>query len=83
MDEVENIASKNDNLNQGGNTDAERALLRLKQKLQGYEYGEILSVSEFLFASKEKVEGQIKQLVGEAQDVEKLCKMFPGWAAWV
>jgi len=28
----------------GGNTEAERALLRLKQKLQGYEYGEPLSV---------------------------------------
>lgn len=55
-----------------GNTDAERALLRLKQKLQGYEHGESLSV-----------EGQINQLILEAQDPERLCKMFPGWAAWV
>jgi len=55
-----------------GNKDAERALLRLKQKLQGIEYGETLSV-----------EGQVHTLIHEARDPERLCKMYPGWAAWV
>jgi ataxia telangiectasia mutated family protein len=55
-----------------GNKDAERALLRLKAKLQGYEYGQALSV-----------EGQVKQLVAEAQDPTRLAEMFPGWAPWL
>jgi ataxia telangiectasia mutated family protein len=54
------------------NTDAERTLLRIKLKLQGYEYGEALNVH-----------GQVNQLIQEAQDPERLCKMFPGWAPWV
>ena len=52
-----------------GNKDAERALLRLKQKLQGIEYGETLSV-----------EGQVHTLIHEARDPERLCKMYPGYA---
>ncbi len=56
----------------GGNTDAERALLRLKAKLQGYEHGQALSV-----------EGQVKQLIAEAQDPNRLAEMFPGWAPWL
>eukprot|EP01119_Soliformovum_irregulare_P003410 TRINITY_DN1390_c0_g2_i1.p1 TRINITY_DN1390_c0_g2~~TRINITY_DN1390_c0_g2_i1.p1 ORF type:complete len:551 (-),score=136.76 TRINITY_DN1390_c0_g2_i1:183-1682(-) len=55
-----------------GNTDAERTLLRIKQKLQGYEYGETLTVV-----------GQVHQLINEATDEAKLCRMFPGWAPWV
>ncbi|KAL6075751.1 non-specific serine/threonine protein kinase [Balamuthia mandrillaris] len=55
-----------------GNKEAERALLRLKAKLQGYEYGEALSV-----------EGQVKQLIAEARDPNRLCEMFPGWAPWL
>ena len=58
--------------NGNGNTDAERTLLRIKQKLQGYEYGEALNVH-----------GQVNQLIQEAQDPERLCQMFPGWAPWV
>jgi len=54
------------------NIDAENTLLRLKQKLQGYEYGEPLSV-----------EGQVQQLIVEAQDPQRLCKMFCGWAPWL
>jgi len=54
------------------NADAERILLRLKQKLQGYENGEILNV-----------EGQVEQLIYQARDPELLCKMFPGWAPWL
>jgi len=55
-----------------GNTDAERALLRIQQKLQGYEYGEALSV-----------EGQVNELISEATDPERLCKMFGGWTPWL
>ena len=57
---------------QTGNLDAERALLRVTQKLDGYEEGEILSV-----------EGQVQQLLHDAQDEENLSKMYHGWAAWV
>jgi len=54
------------------NKGAERVLIRLKQKLQGYEYGEPLSV-----------QGQVTQLINEAVDTERLCKMYPGWAPWI
>ena len=55
-----------------GNEDATRALLRVKQKLDGYEEGELRSV-----------EGQVQQLIHDAQDPERLCAMFPGWAPWL
>ena len=57
---------------QTGNLDAERALLRVKQKLDGYEEGEIRSV-----------EGQVQQLLHDAQDEDNLSMMYHGWAAWV
>lgn len=55
-----------------GSTDAAaRALIRVKQKLEGYEdpNGSALSI-----------EGQVKQLLSAAQDPHNLCKLFPGWA---
>ena len=55
-----------------GNKEAERALQRLKAKLQGLEYGDTLSV-----------EGQVSQLIVEAEDPSRLCQMFPGWAPWL
>ncbi|GAB4845683.1 hypothetical protein Ancab_039086 [Ancistrocladus abbreviatus] len=55
-----------------GNKDAARALLRVKQKLDGYEEGEMRSVH-----------GQVQQLIQDAIDPERLCQMFPGWAAWM
>ena len=55
-----------------GNLDAERALMRVEQKLDGYEGSELRSV-----------EGQVQQLLQDAQDPEKLCAMYPGWAPWV
>ncbi|CAI5740555.1 unnamed protein product [Peronospora destructor] len=58
-----------------GNTDAAaRALIRVKQKLEGYEdpNGSALSI-----------EGQVKQLLSAAQDPHNLCKLFPGWAPWL
>lgn len=52
--------------------EAERALLRVRQKLSQTEYGEALSVG-----------GQVEILINEARDPERLCRMFPGWAPWV
>uniref|UniRef100_A0A803L8L9 non-specific serine/threonine protein kinase n=1 Tax=Chenopodium quinoa TaxID=63459 RepID=A0A803L8L9_CHEQI len=55
-----------------GNKDAARALMRVKQKLDGYEDGEMRSVH-----------GQVQQLIQDAIDPERLCNMFPGWGAWM
>ena len=55
-----------------GNLDAERALMRVKQKLDGYEDGELRSI-----------QGQVQQLLHDAQDPYRLASMYPGWAAWV
>ncbi|XP_042436712.1 serine/threonine-protein kinase ATM-like isoform X3 [Zingiber officinale] len=55
-----------------GNKDAARATLRIKEKLDGYEAGEIRSV-----------QGQVQQLIQDAIDIDRLCHMFPGWAAWL
>ncbi|WVZ71912.1 hypothetical protein U9M48_020441, partial [Paspalum notatum var. saurae] len=52
-----------------GNKDAARAILRVKQKLDGYEDGEMRSV-----------QGQVQQLIQDAVDVDRLCQMFPGVA---
>ena len=29
------------------------------------------------------VEGQVRQLLAEAQDPELLCRMYAGWAPWL
>ncbi|XP_051142572.1 serine/threonine-protein kinase ATM isoform X2 [Andrographis paniculata] len=55
-----------------GNKDATRALLRIKQKLDGYEDGEMRSVH-----------GQVQQLIQDAIDPDRLCQLFPGWGAWL
>ncbi|CAM8916047.1 unnamed protein product [Rhodiola kirilowii] len=55
-----------------GNKDAARALMRVKQKLDGYEDGEMRSVH-----------GQVQQLIQDAIDPERLSQMFPGWGAWL
>ncbi|XP_031372225.1 serine/threonine-protein kinase ATM isoform X2 [Punica granatum] len=55
-----------------GNKDAARALMRVKQKLDGYEGGEMRSLH-----------GQVQQLIQDAIDPERLCQMFPGWGAWL
>lgn len=59
----------------GSNNDAAtRALIRVKQKLDGYEdpNGSALSI-----------EGQVKQLISAAQNPHNLSKLFPGWAPWL
>lgn len=57
-----------------GEDAAQRALARIKHKLQGYEdpNGEAMSV-----------EGQVKLLVNQARDPENLCRLYPGWAPWL
>jgi ataxia telangiectasia mutated family protein len=52
--------------------DAERTLLRFKEKLSGYESGQYLNVS-----------GHARQLISSATHPNNLCKMFHGWAPWV
>jgi len=54
------------------NLDAERAVLRVKEKLRGIEHGEFVSV-----------QGQVKRLITEAQNPDNLCQLFPGWMPWV
>jgi ataxia telangiectasia mutated family protein len=53
---------------------AERMLMTLKSKLQGYENpaGEALSV-----------EGHVEALITSATDVRNLSKLFVGWAPWI
>lgn len=55
-----------------GNKMAERALLRLRQKLNGVEENVQLSVC-----------GQVNHLIREAMDPNNLCKLFPGWQPWL
>jgi len=57
-----------------GNREAERALLRIQDKLGGRVAGHPEALA---------VEGQVRALLDEARDPENLCKMFDGWAAWL
>ena len=52
--------------------DAERALLKVNQKLQGFVNGENLSV-----------QAQTQLLISQATSNALLCQMFHGWSAWV
>lgn len=63
-----------DGASTSNNDAAARALIRVKQKLEGYEdpNGNALSI-----------EGQVKQLISAAQDPHNLCNLFPGWAPWL
>jgi len=59
-------------MNPTANVDAQRTLLRIRQKLQGFENeGEALSV-----------EGQVKVLINQARDKDKLGLMYEGWSAF-
>jgi len=54
------------------NSNAQRAIFSIKQKLQGTEFERMLSI-----------EGQIKTLINEARDPNNLHQMFVGWTAWI
>ena len=57
------------------NADAERALLRVRQKLEGVvEGGE---------GDARGVGGQVQQLLTDATDPDKLARMYIGWAPWM
>lgn len=66
-------AAEDDDTGVGGDA-AQRALARIKHKLQGYvdPNGDAMSV-----------EGQVKLLINQARDPENLCKLYPGWAPWL
>jgi len=66
------IADTEDILEGEKNKMAERALLRLNQKLCGSEGGSFLSV-----------EGHISYLIQEARNKNNLCRLFPGWQPWM
>jgi ataxia telangiectasia mutated family protein len=57
-----------------GNREAERALLRIQDKLAGRVAGHSDALA---------VEGQVRALLDEARDPENLCRMYDGWAAWL
>jgi len=50
------------------NTEPQRVLLKLREKLKGYEEGEYLSVK-----------GQVNKLIKTAQNEELLSQMYFGW----
>ncbi|KAL0274886.1 UNVERIFIED_CONTAM: hypothetical protein PYX00_002916 [Menopon gallinae] len=52
---------------------AERALIRLKQKLQGTETGGVAT----------NTEGQVNSLIQQARDPNNLCRLFHGWQAYL
>ncbi|XP_066601781.1 serine-protein kinase ATM-like [Prorops nasuta] len=60
--------SGNDNYTAKTNKTAQRAILRVEQKLQGTEEGIATSVS-----------GQVTRLIQEARDPSNLCRLFVGW----
>ena len=51
---------------------AERALLRIEQKLQGTEDGLVSSIS-----------GQVERLIQQARDPTNLCRLYSGWQAYL
>lgn len=56
------------------NLTAERALIRVKEKLMGKEYGA---------TGMSTVEAQIDRLVEQAINPSNLCKLFPGWQPYL
>ena len=59
-------------LDDSRNKMAERVLLRLKQKLCGAVGGTFLGV-----------DGQVNYLIQEAQDIQNLGMLYPGWQPWL
>lgn len=54
------------------NKTAERALLRIEQKLQGIEEGLVFSIP-----------GQVEQLIQQARDPSNLSRLYCGWQAYL
>lgn len=60
-----------------GNADAARAVLRVKQKLEGAAGGGGGDGGPLSPAA------QVDALLAQAQDPERLCRMFAGWSPWM
>ncbi|XP_070548845.1 serine-protein kinase ATM-like [Ptychodera flava] len=71
-DALEGSGDSSESNTEESNKMAERVLLRLHQKLKGVEEGVVVSVS-----------GQVNRLIQEARDPKNLCRLFPGWQAWI
>ena len=54
--------------------EAERVIVRVQQKLQGYEEGSTSALG---------VEGQVNLLIQQARDPERLAALYFGWGAWI
>ncbi|RUS90885.1 hypothetical protein EGW08_001392 [Elysia chlorotica] len=65
-------ATNNNEAKEKRNKMAERALIRLRQKLSGEEDGVPLSVS-----------GQVNLLIQRATDPQNLCRLFVGWQPYL
>jgi ataxia telangiectasia mutated family protein len=57
-----------------GKDAAERTLMKIRNKLRGYE--------DLSFDALD-VPGHVDMLINEAKDPSNLCKIFPGWAPWL
>ncbi|KAL2712028.1 serine-protein kinase ATM-like isoform X3 [Vespula squamosa] len=66
------MSSEGDEVHSETNKTAERALLRIEQKLQGIEEGLVFSVP-----------GQVEQLIQQARDPFNLCRLFCGWQPYL
>ncbi|XP_077289269.1 serine/threonine-protein kinase tefu [Arctopsyche grandis] len=58
--------------NEGSGSEAERALLRIRNKLDGIEFGSILATS-----------GQVARLIQQAMDIKNLSRLFHGWQPYL
>lgn len=71
------------------NADAQRALMRIKQKLAGTEHGAWRVCAVYTDhgctgdGEAVGVEGQVRQLLSDAADPDLLCRMYVGWAPWL
>lgn len=54
------------------NAEAEKAVLNVRRKLEGHVDGEAMMP-----------EDQVQRLLEQASDVQRLCRMFPGWQPWL
>jgi len=57
------------------NDAANRAMTKVKEKLQGYEDG--------MSGECQSAEGQVQLLINAARDPDNLCALYFGWAPWV
>ena len=74
-DNIDRIDQESHSENHGfGREAAERTLLRIQNKLLGFED----PTSGVL-----GIEGQVELLISEARNIDNLCKLFPGWSPWL